>query len=187
MKDLINKYFLNNQQVVVVRQFMAESALKQEEISSPLVVDETVIKTTQNELAKRQNEEQDNSVLPNLQLTDLVAPTRKEVHLIDSLQKNGKEYQHFHIKIDEDINFYRLIFTFDKYSEEFLKKTMLWIYSLNSTIATKTQSYRELTHNLAVNVSEFTVASSIGKDDTFNIVFEFSCLNNKVQSAFKIL
>ena len=48
---------------------------------------------------------------------------------------------------------------------------MLWVYSINNTIATKSQSYRELTHNLAINTSEFNVSSSVGKDNTFNIVF----------------
>jgi Zn-dependent M16 (insulinase) family peptidase len=64
---------------------------------------------------------------------------------------------------------------------------MLWVYSINSTIATKSQSYRELTHNLAINTSEFNVSSSVGKDNTFNIVFEWSCLSSKINNSFKIL
>ena len=56
-------------------------------------------------------------MLPNLYLSDLVAPTRRESHLVESLQKNGKYYEQYYVKIDEDINFYRLVFSFDQYSE----------------------------------------------------------------------
>ena len=46
------------------------------------------------------------------------------------------------MKIEEDINVYRLIFSFDSVDDAFIRKLCLWIYSVNNTISTSQHSYR---------------------------------------------
>ena len=81
-------------------------------------------------------------VLPKLGLKDLVRPERRQASLVQREEKNSKCFEHYHMKIEEDINVYRLIFRFDSVDDAFVRKLHLWIYSVNSTISTSQHSYR---------------------------------------------
>jgi len=48
-----------------------------------------------------------------LKLEDIIKPIRILPSLVNSTLINSKQYEQYHIKIDEDINFYRFIFNFD--------------------------------------------------------------------------
>lgn len=63
-------------------------------------------------LKQRQNEEQDQSILPCLKLTDIEKPPRKQAVLAGCLYSSTKTFKHYHVNINEEINFYRLVFTF---------------------------------------------------------------------------
>ena len=61
---------------------------------------------------------------------------------MQTVQKNSKCFEHYHMKIEEDINVYRLIFSFDSVDDAFVRKLRLWVYSVNNTISTSQHSYR---------------------------------------------
>lgn len=63
-------------------------------------------------LKQRQNEEQDQSVLPTLRLTDIEKPPRRQAVLADTLSSRTKTFKQYHVAIEEEVNFYRLVFTF---------------------------------------------------------------------------
>lgn len=100
--------------MVVIRQLMAENEEKPEELKSKFIVAEAAIEKTQEELKQRQNEKQDDSILPTLTLADLHKTVKKQPILIRQLVGNKKIFSQYHIKIKEDINFYRLVFNFAK-------------------------------------------------------------------------
>lgn len=81
-------------------------------------------------------------MLPKLNISDLIKSTRRQPVLVDKLDSKEKSFKQYHIKTEEDINFYRLVFNFKAVDQDFLKKIMLWIYSMNSTVSTKSNSYR---------------------------------------------
>lgn len=162
LQQLISKFFLLNEKVVVVRQLMAEGLEKEEEIKSTLDVPEHVILNTQRELRHRQELKQDNEVLPTLKLADLQKPSTRQFTLTNCIDKNGKTFRQYHVGIEEDINFYRLVFNFDGVDSEFLKKIMLWVYVMNRSIGTASFTANELTSKLSLHTSGFNVFTAPG-------------------------
>lgn len=86
--------------------------------------------------------------MPTLTLADLHKTVKKQPILIRQLVGNKKTFSQYHIKIKEDINFYRLVFNFAKVNENFLKRIMLWTFALNKSISTASFNYNELATKL---------------------------------------
>lgn len=161
--------------------------ISEEEIKCPFEVPEGVILKSQKELRRRQESKQDNSVLPSLKLEDLEQPSRRQAQLVRSIDKNGKVFRQHHISIEEDINFYRLVFNFDSVDEEFSRRVMLWTYAVNRSISTASYTASELTSRLSSHTAGFSVFTAPGQESEVNIIFEFSCLKRNIQIAFQLL
>lgn len=117
VQTLLNKFFLNNKQMVVVRQLLAEKQQQEEPIVSSVQMEDSKIKEQQEQLSLRQNEKVDPNILPILNLKDIIKPKRVSPTLVNKAELNGKVYQQYHVKIDENINYYRLIFNYDQVSQ----------------------------------------------------------------------
>jgi Zn-dependent M16 (insulinase) family peptidase len=138
-------------------------------------------------LERRQHEPQDAAVLPTLSLSDLVAPARREAVLVAAESRLDRQYKQYHLSIEPNLNFYRLVFTFETVSQELEEAVMLWSYTINSTISTKSRSYKSLTLQLGTLTSGFHLFSSAGPSDSLNLVFEFSCLPANATAALGLL
>lgn len=80
-------------------------------------MEDSKIKEQQEQLSLRQNEKVDPNILPILNLKDIIKPKRVSPTLVNKAELNGKVYQQYHVKIDENINYYRLIFNYDQVSQ----------------------------------------------------------------------
>ena len=108
---------------------------------------------------------QDNEVLPTLKLEDLKNPLTRSFDVVKSLEKNGKSYKQYHIKIEEDINFYRLVFSFGEVDSNFVKQVMLWVFVMNRSISTESFSANDLTSKLSLHTSGFNVFTAPGAEN----------------------
>jgi Zn-dependent M16 (insulinase) family peptidase len=88
------------------------------------------------------------------------------------------------VKIQEDINFYRLVFSFPSVDSEFLSALTLWEAAINRIISTHSHSYNELTGLLANHTAGFNVFHSVGNGDELQVAFEFSSLKKNTMTAF---
>lgn len=89
--------------------------------------------------------------------------------------------------IVEDIDFYRIIFTFKTVSKEFLEGLSLWIYSINKGISTGSLGYKELSARISQVAGSFSVAPGVGVKDEMNIIFETSCLKKNREELFRLI
>jgi Zn-dependent M16 (insulinase) family peptidase len=64
---------------------------------------------------------------------------------------------------------------------------MVWTHVLNNSISTTSLSYNQLASQLANNTSAFNVTTSLGSQNSLNIIFEFSCLKKNRLEAFTLL
>lgn len=62
-------------------------------------MEDSVIKSQQQQLLNRQNEKQSSEVLPILKMQDIIKPNRLQPVLVSHQQANAKSYSQYHIKI----------------------------------------------------------------------------------------
>jgi Zn-dependent M16 (insulinase) family peptidase len=122
-------------------------------------------------LKQRQNEEQDQSVLPTLKLTDIAKPPRKLAALTNTLNSLTKTFKQYHVAIEEVVNFYRLVFTFQELDPDFEKRLLLWMYAINRNISTSSYSYNQLAAKLSTHTAGFNVFSTLGQSNDLHVVF----------------
>jgi Zn-dependent M16 (insulinase) family peptidase len=108
---------------------------------SSVVMEDAVIARQQEELKARQAEKTDPSILPMLRMEDIITPRRLQPVLVGVQSTSTKKYEQYHVKIEEDINFYRVVFSFEAVDAQFLSALALWETAVNRTISTHSHGY----------------------------------------------
>ncbi len=154
---------------------------------SSVVMGDDVIARQQEELKARQAQKTDPNILPMLKMEDIITPRRLQPILVGVQSTSTKKYEQYHVKIEEDINFYRLVFSFETVDAPFLAALTLWEAAINRTISTHSHGYNEMTALLANHTAGFNVFHTVGKGEELQVVFEFSALKKNTRKAFELL
>jgi Zn-dependent M16 (insulinase) family peptidase len=120
-------------------------------------------------------------------LADLIPRKRIVPIVVEDRQTANRRLRYIHVPIENEIHFYRFVFTFKNIDTDINDKLSLWNFLLNKGISTKTHSYKDLSSKLGQYTAGFYSATSFGAKNSVNVVLGVSCLKRNKDQLFNLI